>query len=93
MSSCHRSEYFSSSQLRVHLERIPDHTFLENAMKNTSKITTLVALVLLVVALVMLKDGIPDVNLFSDTMLWILGGLLIWRFAGGGCCSRRGCKT
>ncbi|HLE56465.1 MAG TPA: hypothetical protein VJB15_05225 [Rhodothermia bacterium] len=62
-------------------------------MKNTSKITTLVALVLLVVALVMLKDGIPDVNLFSDTMLWILGGLLIWRFAGGACCSKRGCKT
>ncbi|HUF09097.1 MAG TPA: hypothetical protein VMO47_07250 [Rhodothermales bacterium] len=62
-------------------------------MRNTSKITTLVALVLLVVAIVMLKDGIPDVNVFSDTMLWILGGLLIWRFVGGGCCSRRGCNT
>jgi len=64
-------------------------------MKDVSKITTLVGLVLLVVALVYLKDGIPNLNLFSDTFLWILGGLLIWRLAGGGMCcsSKRGCAS
>lgn len=61
-------------------------------MKNASKITTLIALLLLVVALVTLKDGIPDINLMSDTVFWVLGGILLWRVIGGGCCSsKRGC--
>lgn len=61
-------------------------------MKDASKLTTLVALGLLVLALVSMKNGLPDINLMSDTVLLILGGLLIWRVAGGGCCSaKRGC--
>lgn len=64
-------------------------------MKDVSKIATLAGLLLLVVALITLKNGLPDINLFSDTFLWILGGLLIWRLAGGGSCcrSKRGCTT
>jgi hypothetical protein len=64
-------------------------------MKDVSKITTFVGLLLLVVALVTIKDGLPNIHLFSDTFFWILGGLLIWRLAGGGTCcrSKRGCAT
>lgn len=62
-------------------------------MKDASKLTTLVALLLLVAALFTLKNGVPDINLMSDTLLWVLGGLLIWRVVGGGCCSRGRCAA
>jgi len=55
------------------------------------RLTTLLGLVLLVVALVTIKDGLPNFQIMSDTVLWILGGILIWRLVGGGCCGRRGC--
>lgn len=63
-------------------------------MKDGSRLTTLVALVLLVAAVVSLGNGLPDLDFVSDTFLWILGGLLIWRLAGGACCGvKRNCRA
>ena len=59
-------------------------------MNDASKITTFVALVLFVVAIISLKDGLPNFTLMSDTVLCFLGGLLIWRVVGSGCWAKRG---
>jgi hypothetical protein len=62
-------------------------------MKDASRLTTFIALLLLVAALVTIKDGLPDFEIMSDTVLFILGGILIFRLMGGRCCTaKRGCR-
>jgi len=74
-----------------HTSVFADITFERLLKMDKGRLTTLLGLVLLVVALITIKDGLPNFQIMSDTVLWILGGILIWRFAAGGCCGRRAC--
>lgn len=67
---------------------VKGHLLTGKTMDGT-RLTTLVALGVLVVAILSMQNGIPDVNLFSDTLLWVLAGLFIFHVSGGKCCRSR----